>query len=206
MNRITVLILLLFLITSCAPQNKILTREEALRERSEQIAATTRTYYNIKSDEVLIAADRLFRLADGSDFDIVHTENSVIANRKWLVYLVFAAAFGTDHWIVLAEQDGANVKVAVRVNTTNTPIAPMATTGGSQTWTAVTLPGVESSIKGRALYEIFFQRLDYLLGKSIEWWDCPKAEQKIEEMKLEGLYEPLCNSFNIADDHPDKHD
>jgi hypothetical protein len=181
----------------------VLTREESLSLRNEQIATTTRIYSGVTKNDVLVAADKLFRLADGNDFDIFHAENSVTANRRWSVYLVLAAAFGTDRWIVLADEIDNKIKVTVRVNTENAPVIPIATTGGSNVWTATTLPGIENSIQGKALYEIFFRRLDYLLGKSKEWWDCELAEKKIKEMKLEGLIEPLCNSFNINDERPD---
>jgi len=200
-------VLLILLLCGCAtiPQ---LTREESLKLRNEQIATTTKIYNNVTKEDVLIATDKLFRLADGDDFTITHTENTVLGNRRWLIYLVLAAAMGQDNWIVAAEENPVDktVKVVVRVSTVSNNLAPMMTTGGANTWSVATLPGVENTIPGKALYYIFFKRLDYLLGITDEWLDCERADAIIKEEKISGSTECLCNSFNIKDSKPDKMD
>jgi len=205
MKAIKIFCILVLALTffGCATQ-KQLTREESLKLRNEQIETTTKIYNNVSKEQVLIAVDRLFRLCDSDDFKIAHMENAVTGERRWLIYLVLAAAAGQDQWIVAAEEDAVNkkVKVVVRVTQTASTFIPMATTGGSNTWTVATLPGVESTVPGKALYFIFFKRLDYLLGKTDNWLDCDTASKIIEEQKMEGSIECLCNPFNIIDAKP----
>lgn len=197
------LLVLVFVLAGCAEQ-KMLTREESLKIRNEQIAATTKIYQNTQKEDVLVAVDKLFRLADGSDFQITHSENSIAGSRRWLVYMVLAAVFGVDNWYVAADQIGNDVKVVVRVNTSNAPIAPMPVAGNVDTsYSMMTLPPVESTIQGNALYAIFFNRLDYLLGKSTEWWDCTTAEEKTRELNLVGDTGPLCMMINMKDNLPE---
>jgi hypothetical protein len=198
------LLLFCFIFSSCATTKQPLTREESLQLRKEQIEATTRLYKDVTPEEVLIAVDRLFRLADGDDFKIFHTENAIIANRRWSVYLIIAAGFGNDSWIVAAEENSNEkiVKVVVRVSTNSSPVIPMMTTAPN-TWTVATLPGVESTSSGKALYFIFFQRLDYLLGKTNKWLDCGEAKEIIKSEKIPGNVDCLCNPFNITDLRPE---
>lgn len=54
-----------------------------------------------------------------------------------------------------------------------------------------------------ALYFIFFQRLDYLLGKTNKWLDCEEAKKIIEEENILGDIDCLCNLFNIKDLKPE---
>lgn len=199
---ITVLLIVIIL-TGCATQ-KTLTREEALNLRNEQIAATTRIYQDVTHEDVLIAVDKLWRLADGSDFQITHTENAIMATRHWLFYFVIGAVFGVDNWYVLAEQNESDVKVSVRVNTSAAPLAPVPVAGTTNTaFSVTTLPPIESTVQGGALYAIFYARLDYLLGKSTEWWDCSTAAKKIAALNLAGNTDPLCFAPNMKDRRPE---
>lgn len=196
----------ILILTGCAPQ-KYLTREESLALRNKQIEDTTRIYSGVSKEDVLIAVDSLFRLADGNDFKITHTENSVIGERHWSVYLVLAASFGQDRWIVATEenQKDKTVKVIVRVTSIGSPVIPMigATNSGTMSSSVLALPGVESTIPGDALYYIFFHRLEYLLEKRDQWLDCKEADDVIKKANLTGSIECLCNSFNMNDSRPD---
>lgn len=170
---------------------QLLTREEALKARNESIAATTRIFENVKKEDVLIAVDKIFRLCDGSDFKLNHTESAVTGSRRWSIYLVLNAVFGVDNWIVTADQIDDNVKVTVLVNSSATTIAvPLV---------GDTPPDINSTIPGNALYAVFFNRLGYLLGESTEWWDCETAKKKIKELGLNGEIDPLCH-FTVKDD------
>jgi len=196
------LLLILFCIvfvsvSACAKYTRndvqLLTREEALRATDEKIAATTRIFENVKAEDVLIAVDKIFRLCDGSDFKLNHTESAVTGSRRWSIYLVLNAVFGVDNWIVTADQIDDNVKVTVLVNSSATTIA-VPLVGDA-------VPDINSTIPGNALYAVFFNRLDYLLGKSTEWWDCETAKKKIKELGLNGEIDSLCH-FTVKDDKP----
>lgn len=207
LNQLLIIIMIaIFMLTGCAT-SKPLSRAESLAVRNKQIEDTTRVYTGITKEEVLIAVDRLFRLADGDDFKITHAENAIIGERRWLIYLVFAAAFGQDRWVVAAEENPVDktVKVIVRISSVGSPIVPMVTPSGtgSTSTSAIALPGVESTITGDALYYIFFKRLDYLLRKSDMWLDCAEAADVIKNSGLTGSVECLCNPFNMKDSRPD---
>lgn len=191
------LLLMLFCIvfaSACANNTNVLTREEALRATNEKIAATTRIYENVKAEDVLIAVDKIFHLCDGSDFNLSHTKSAVTGSRQWMIYLVLNLVMGVDNWIVTADQIGDNVKVKVLVNSSATSmLVPLM---------GDAMPDINSTIPGNALYAVFFNRLDYLLGKSTEWWDCETAEKKIKELGLNGEIDPLC-SITVKDDKPE---
>ncbi|MFH0813079.1 MAG: hypothetical protein V2A69_09620 [Pseudomonadota bacterium] len=194
MKRVIVSVVSLCIVfAGCATTKPQLTREEWLD-------TTTRYYDGVSKDEVLKAAERLFRLADGNDFKIVHAEDELYATRNWLVYVVLAAASGTDYWRVTTKSAQNGVKVSVQVNTQSQTIAPMATTSGS--WTATTLPMAGTPVQGTAIYDVFWARMDYLLGKRTDWMDCKQAGERVKKGITWGLNEALCNCFNIKDDKP----
>ena len=193
MRKLLLMLFCTVFVSACA-NAPVLTREESLKARDEKIAATTRIYENVKAEDVLIAADKIFRLCDGSDFQISHTENAVTGSRQWSIYLVLNAVFGVDNWIVTADQIDDNVKVTLFVCTAGAPmLVPLM---------GATTPDINSTIPGNALYAVFFNRLDYLLGRSTEWWDCETAEKKIKELGLHGVIDPLC-SITTNDDKPE---
>lgn len=86
---------------------------EIAAERERQIQVTTRIYEGKTSEEVLLAADRVFRLAD-DDYNVLHQGTSLQAQRNWLVYIVIATSKGTDTWVVQAfpVENGTKVTAA----------------------------------------------------------------------------------------------
>lgn len=194
--KIIMVVLFASLLGGCAVQHQPQTREEWLN-------TTTRSYGGLTKDQVLSATEKLFRLADGNDFIIVHTEEGIQATRPWTVYLVLAAAMGTDYWTVRASQSGDVVKISAQVNTQAQAVTPMPTTN-SGTWTAGTMPMAGSPVVGTAIYDVFWARLDYLLGKTDEWMTCDKANKRVSDGITWGANECLCNSFNMKDELPEK--
>lgn len=86
--------------------------------RDAWLSMTNRTYEGVTKEQALTSAERLFRLADGNDFMIAHSDDGFIATRNWLVYLILAAAIGSDSWVVRAvENGGGGTRVSVSVCT-----------------------------------------------------------------------------------------
>lgn len=193
MNKITLAVTVALLITGCATAPPQLTRDEWL-------TMTSRNYEGVTKEQVIGAAERLFRLADGDDFSIVHTEEGIYASRNWLAYMVIAAATGTDYWQLKVIPAGAGVKATVQVNTQAQGISPMATTSGA--WTATTTPMAGSPVMGTAIYDLFWSRMDYLLGKRPDWMRCELADERVKQKVTWGTNEALCNSFNVKDEVP----
>lgn len=190
--RILIVVLSLVVMAGCV------TRPQMNRE--EWLATTSRTYQGVTKDQVLIAGEKLFRLADGDDFLIVHTDDGLYATRIWSVYLVLAAAMGTDYWTIKTAHVDGGIRASVQVNSQSQAITPMPTTG--QDWTAGTTPMAGSPVMGTAIYDVFWARMDYLLGKSQEWMPCSVSNARMKQRVVWGTNEALCNSFNLKDAHP----
>jgi len=156
--------------------------------REEFLAATTRTY-DKSPDEILNSAQKLLQLADGDDFNFSHSEDGLDASRNWMIYLVFSAAFGNDVWQVkTAKQPDGKTKVFVSASTNpGSTLAPLGTGVG-------TVPGTAgNTVQGTALYDLFYSRLEYLLGINKEWMTCRDSEQKLKAKQVWGLNEALCS-------------
>lgn len=181
-------------ISGCATQQS-LTRDEYLK-------TTQRVYSDRSPDQVFTAAEKLFRLADGDDFKFAWTDDSMTASRPWSIYLVLAASFGVDNWLVQTKQEADGTHVRVGVTTSASAIAPVVTTGGD--WTAGSTPSLPGPpIQGTAIYDVFWARLDYLLGKRQSWMTCEEADARVKSKVTWGDNSQLCNSFNMKDNAPD---
>ena len=105
MYKIIFAVLVLTMMFGCATR-KTMTREEYL-------STTQRTYANKTQTDVLNAAERVFILSDGEDYQFHHTDNTLSASRRWLVYLVFGAAMGTVYWTVQSTDVKGGTKASV---------------------------------------------------------------------------------------------
>jgi hypothetical protein len=172
-----------------------------LQTREDWLAATSRTYRDVAKDDILRAGEHLFRLADGTDFTIVHQQDALIASRQWMVYLVIAVGFGTDHWVVRAQEarDGA-IQVTVSASTQSQMAGPSQPTlsGGTPSMG----PTFGSPVTNPALYRLFWARMDYLLGVSDKWLTCDDASSVYQVSRASNGMELLCNPLNVNDDKP----
>lgn len=203
MNQISVLRSLLRSIVLLAAATLLFgcaTVPDPTMSREESLAATSRTY-DVPKETVIAAAEKVLRLADGDDFKLTHNSDGFLATRGWTVYLVIAAAMGTDHWSVRVDEQNGKSRINIAIGTTSSAITPMATTTPG-TWTASSLPAGSSPPRGRATYDLFFQRMDYLLGYRPTWTDCKTAYEEVKAKKTWGSPEELCNGFNINDEKP----
>lgn len=97
------LVSMFFFLPGCVQQK--LTPDEIAAERARQLAMITRVYPDKKPEEILLAADRIFRLAD-DDYTVSHGPTALQAQRPWMVYMIISAASGTDTWIVETTPEG----------------------------------------------------------------------------------------------------
>ncbi len=187
----------IFMFSGCAEKVPQLSRDEWIK--------TTTRIYDKTPDEILNASEKLFKLADGDDFKFQHTETSLMASRSWSIYLVLAASMGTDSWQVqTSKMPDGKTKVSIQATTIAGAILPMATTN-SQTYSVGTTPTLGGEpIPGTALYDLFFSRLEYLMGLKKEWMTCDMADKKLDEHITTGYIANLCNAFNVKDDLPEE--
>ncbi|AEC22239.1 hypothetical protein PT7_P003 (plasmid) [Pusillimonas sp. T7-7] len=60
------------------------------------------------------------------------------------------------------------------------------------------------NVPGTAIYDVFWARMDYLLGKNDKWMTCEEANSRVKAAITWGPNEALCNSFNMKDAAPDE--
>lgn len=180
------------LCAGCAPQ-KPMTPEEIAAERTRQMAMITRSYPDKKPEEVLLASARIFSLAD-DDYTVSHSPTAIQAQRNWMIYLVISAAMGTDTWIVEVTPDGDGTKVMARHSGQASSVTAMAvpTSNGGMSTTAVTSPAMQNMTTRPAIYQLFFARLDNLLGKRSDWVTCKDANAQFTD----GFLDPFCTVAN----------
>jgi hypothetical protein len=186
MNKLAVALIVSILV-GCATSRPHVTREEWL-------SVTSRTYDGVTKEQIIGAAEQLFRLADGDDFDIVHTEEGISTSRKWFALLIT----GTDYWQIKAVPVGNQFRVTVHVST---HIDPM---DGTTRPTTTTVDPAFNPVRGTAIYDIFWSRLDYLLGERADWMTCKTADDRVDRRITWGGNSALCNSFNVEDKTPTK--
>lgn len=187
------LLLAVSLGAGCAAQ-KVMTPEEIAAERERQLKMITRVYPDKKAEDVILAADRVFRLAD-DDYAVSHSPVGLHAQRNWMIYMVISVAVGTDNWNLTAEdlpEGGVKVMVTHSGQGSSVSAMPVATSTGGYSATAVTTPGMQGMTTQPAIYQLFFARLDYLLGKRTDWVTCKQAG----DLFTDGFLDPFCTVAN----------
>lgn len=198
MRKILLCSVVAAVLSGCAAQHLPMTREEYL-------ATTTRFYPGKTKEDIFKAAEKLFTLSDGKDYSFTHTEASLEAARKWSIYLVLTASFGQDNWRVTAKDTEQGVKASVQASTQFQALQPMMVANGMNSDAYVTTgPLAGSPVKGNALYNLFWARMNYLLGERSDWMTCEQSDRNVKEGKEWGSNEALCNSFNVDDNDPIK--
>lgn len=159
--------------------------------REEYLALVNRTYEGVASEEALAAAEQLFRLADPKQVQFQHFEDGFRVYRRWLVYMVFAAGFGTDIWDVRTTPTEEGTRLTVHLSVNRSSVVPVPVAGDT---VASALPGGGGMpLNSTAIYDLFWGRMDYLLGRRDEWMTCDEAEARREAGITYGLLEALCS-------------
>ncbi len=182
----------------CAPQR--LTREESLTLRKQYDSQRTRIYENVSEEKVLTAVDELFRLAD-KDYEVSHGQHGCLAQRQWFFYAVLAAASGFDYWYIQTEAVDNGTKIVIREVTIADAVSGNPYTGVQNMPDGMENIDVFSRVEMEnqgALYQVFFARLDYLLGKSEKWIGCNEARVMARDFGAASStwMDPLCTLAN----------
>lgn len=193
--RLVLIAVMALLVSGCASQRTM--------ERSEFIEVSKHTYSGVSEDEFYAAAERLFKLSDESDYSFSYPgEHAMIAQRDWIIYIVLAMAQGTHTWQLNTEQSGDGVESTVYVSSQASGVSGAPTGGGGVS--TITTPAMQNIENTPAVYELFWARMDYLLGKSSQWPTCDDWDQKISAGETYGNIEPLCLALNTDDKSPDE--
>ncbi|WP_158673476.1 hypothetical protein [Bosea sp. FBZP-16] len=147
-----------------------------LETRDQWLAESQRTYADRDPEQVIRAAEAVLTSADPGDVTFAHTNEGFTATRVWSVYMVLAAVAGTDTFEFKATPSPQGTHTSLRVH---------QKARGSDGNAA------EGAVSMTATYRLFYNWLDYALGKGDEWITCDQAEAKLKIANA-GLANGLC--------------
>ena len=165
---------LVILLGGCAV-HKPMTRQQALN-------ATQKTYTDISKDKFFQAAEKLFRLNDGPDFNFSYTENQLIAKNNFAVFLGLGFSIGTDTWEINVQEKEKHLKAKLNITHKARPLICFI----------IPFPASSHSPDGPLVYKLFWKRMDYLLGKSDTWPTCADAKKWTKHDDVWGNINILC--------------
>lgn len=171
MNRIAAAICLASL-TACGTAPAPWTRDQ-------QAAATTRSYQGVRPAEALKAAETVARLTDPRGVRFDYRPGGFRAQRPVFAYMVIAAMTG-DYFYdaqVQPTAGGSNIQIKTFNNINGI-------TGSG------VFPGSGSFVESKGVYDLYFARIDHLLGRRPDWVTC-QAAPKVLGVPSHQL-EPLC--------------
>ena len=135
-------------------------------------AAHNRHYENLTQAEFYAAAEEVFRLADGNDFEFeydVQEENQLVAKRSFFVFAIFIVVAGEDAWYLRAIPNDGGIDGNARIFTRE------RVSDGS--WHVRKNTYLARSV---AVLNMFWDRMDYVLGRSDHWPTCDEVEAMYE--------------------------
>lgn len=193
LTRIIAIGVTAFVLSGCASVPE-LTRDEWMEFHE-------RTYEDKSTDAVIEAAEAAFRATDPKDIKISHRRDGMMASRPWLIYMVLAAASGTDYYdFTVTETDDGNTRAELYMTRDSTSMYGAPTGGGGAY--AGTLPGNSTPVQSTASYLGMWARIDYFLGLEDEWYDCPKIKAvKEERSRIWGHTDNICG-IGFPDEGP----
>jgi hypothetical protein len=150
------------LLSACAPPHQI-------RDRSDFLAEATREYRGETPERVITAAQTVLRVSDPTDFEFRNSLNGFVGLRRYVIYAVIAAANGREKWEFNTEQPAPGmVRAAVSVEDAG------QATGG------YTRERYEGAIASVPLFRLFWDRVDYVLGRRADWKTCDAAAAELQ--------------------------
>jgi hypothetical protein len=189
-----ILLALIILVSFGCVTNRQLTREEW------EITAQ-RKYTNIDKIKLINAAETVMKLADKDDFLFSYTPNGVNGTRKWMMYMLIAVSIGTDYWsFEVSENKGVSTATLQLSRQAGDMTAYPSGAGGG----IVTSPNIGAPATETASYDLFWRRMDYVLGLSKTWTTCEDEDEIMKTNKnVWGNVSFLCNSLTISNYAPD---
>ncbi|SCZ49047.1 hypothetical protein [Thiohalomonas denitrificans] len=175
--RFVIICILITTASGCAVQQERVTRDEFLK-------FSTKEYFGFNQQQIISASEELFNLSDGNDYEFSYTKNGITAGRFYNVYMVLAVDQGNIIWNIetFPTDDGVIVEVIVENHK-----------GGFLS------PTTTFAYNDPANYELYFKRLDYMLGISDTWLTCELAKSVFEEREdVWGVLDPWCYVTNDA--------
>jgi len=185
MKRLVATALCLLPIGCAATEPLTLAQLEANRERN--VAAAMRTYPGRTIDEVKAAAFEVLRLLNPQEMKLDVRQDRILASQTFWLNLILSGSSGQRWYEVVISEDDAGATVVLNLEQEveqGALIIPMKSSSFKQ--------GIAASGDDRLLanYAVFYERLDYMLGRRADWPACSTYEK--------GLYSPgyFCGGLN----------
>ena len=158
-------------------------------DRSDYLAEGTRTFSGETRERVVTAARVVLQTSDPSDFEFRDSLTGFTGLRRYIIYAVIAASVGREKWELQTEEVPKGVRAAISVSE-----AGQSTGGYSVT-------PYEGQMASVALYRLFWDRVDYMLGRRPDWVSCDQAEAAVKasgagSIALGGLCGPTSGGRN----------
>ena len=174
-------------ITGCA--HKETSMEDISRAMAIAKKASSQHYSGFTREELLNASKNVLYLIDPSDMGTLVLEDKVIGVRNYMLFMVFNTLFGNDTWVIrLTETGEKEFDISV------------AALGKQNVGMFATIPSARSpeevkpdfSALSEADIKLFFDRLDYFLGKNTVWHSCKEAEEWAKSNNYQGIPFFIC--------------
>jgi len=229
--RIFVLMLLAGPLMGCAPQTVPLPKESA-NECERLVAMTERVYCGKSIEEAAAAATRLFELTGGG-YVVTRTADGLTARRGWppvapgkdvprdggdtspVAPDKDAPQDGSDTWTLTAKEvsecrSGSAAVPGVKLSVYHTPeLYAQGLIPTECSALPAFKPVVSRFTTTPAVYDLFFLRMDHLLGKNVPWQSCASHSEYVRNnihysdqfsgLNFRGHLDGLC--AQAQDDH-----
>lgn len=179
---------------------------ERMQTRQEWLENTSRHFHGKTAQEVLQTGKEVLSLAGANDFHFDPQANRMVASRRWIKHLGFAAGF--DCWnfeLTAVAEEGGTAATLTIVGSSET-IAPMPTDGPSAAADGGSGGGVAMpTVSGYGwpfapAYDLFWRRMEAILYGS-EWVSCRRYAVDPSSQNLQSVtVDPLC--FKAKDNPP----
>lgn len=138
---------------------------QQLETRDQWLAETQRVYRDRDAEQVIRAAEAVLKNADPDDISFAHTTDGFTARRRWIVYVVIASAVGTNVYEFKAVPTPEGTRTTIRIENQG------QNSDGNR---------LDGSVSVLASYRLFYNWLEYALGKGTEWITCERAEAELK--------------------------
>lgn len=147
----------LLCLAACAAPHQITDRDDFLAE-------ATRVYPGETRERVIRAAETVLKVSDPADWEFRDTLTGFTGLRRYTVYAVIVASQGREKWEFTTEETPPGLRAGLA-------ISEAGTTYGNYSQTPY-----EGRMASIPLYRLFWDRVDYMLGRREDWVTCAAAE------------------------------
>jgi len=160
----------------------------------QQPGVTEKAYKNIKRNIVLNNAEKVLALADKGDFNFFSTATGFKATRKWFSWSYLGGLnFGVDTWVFEASDTKSGALAVVK---------PFRSYGYSN-YNKDQDHDELVELRSARLLDLFWKRLDYLLGLNHQWTSCDDEWGDLKTLSEQGTISGLCDFSTMTEDYPE---